>query len=112
MFVPKPRVATFAAQGITMARYTEGASYTIGPTQNIPVRLSSMLRNFGGEVLCDATVDQIIIEEGRAVGVLVRNTSAGKDGPLIEIRARNVVCGTSTFNLHNNLVPQDQIRGR
>ena len=66
-----------------------------------------MLRNFGGEVLCDATVDQIIIEKGRAVGVLVRNTSAGKDGPLTEIRARNIVCGTSIFNLHNNLLPKD-----
>jgi phytoene dehydrogenase-like protein len=66
-----------------------------------------MVRNFGGEVLCDATVEQIIIENGRAVGVKVRNTSAGKDSPITEIRAKNIVCATSVFNLHNKLLPQD-----
>ena len=85
----------------------EGAAYTVGPTGNISIRNSSMLRNFGGEVLCDATVEQIIIEDGRAVGVLVRNTSAGKDGLLTEIRAKNIVCATSVFNLHYKLLPQD-----
>ena len=49
-YAVQPRVATFAAQGITMAHYMEGASYTKGPTQNISIRMSSMLRNFGGEV--------------------------------------------------------------
>ncbi len=103
----QPREATFAAQGITMAHYMEGAAYTVGPTGNISIRNSSMLRNFGGDVLCDATVEQIIIENGRAVGVLVRNTSAGEDGPITEIRAKNIVCATSVFNLYNKLLPQD-----
>lgn len=106
-YAVQPRVATFAAQGITMAHYMEGAAYTVGPTQNISIRSSSMLREMGGEVLCDATVEQIIIEKGRAVGVRVRNTSAGKSGPLTEIRARNVVCATSVFNLYHKLLPQD-----
>jgi all-trans-retinol 13,14-reductase len=66
-----------------------------------------MLRAMGGEVLCDATVNQVVIENGRAVGVLVRNTSAGGHGPLTEVRARNVVCATSIFNLCHNLLPQD-----
>lgn len=90
-----------------MAHYMEGAAYTVGPTNNISIRNSSMVRNFGGEVLCDATVEQIIIENGRAVGVKVRNTSAGKDSPVTEIRAKHIVCATSVFNLHNKLLPQD-----
>ncbi|KAL7530459.1 hypothetical protein ACHAXR_003509, partial [Thalassiosira sp. AJA248-18] len=106
-YAVQPRVATFAAQGITMAHYAEGASYTVGPTQNLSLRMSSMLREMGGEVFCDATVDEIIIEHGRAVGVKVRNTSAGKYGQLSEIRARNIVCATSIFNLHHKLLPRD-----
>lgn len=51
-YAVQPRVATFAAQGITMAHYMEGAAYTKGPTQNISIRMSSMLRNFGGEGEC------------------------------------------------------------
>lgn len=89
------------------AHYAQGASYTVGPTQNISIRLTSMLRNMGGEVFCDATVENIILENGRAVGVRVRNTSAGPEGQLTEIRARNVVCATSTFNLHHKLLPRD-----
>ena len=106
-YAVQPRVATFAAQGITMAHYMEGAAYTKGPTQNISIRMSSILRNFGGETLCDATVERILIENGRAVGVLVRNTSAGQGAPSMEIRAKNIVCATSVFNLHNNLLPKD-----
>ncbi|KAL7547622.1 hypothetical protein ACHAWF_010903 [Thalassiosira exigua] len=106
-YAVQPRVATFAAQGITMAHYMDGAAYTVGPTQNISIRMSSMLRNFGGDVLCDATVDQIVVENGRAVGVLVHNTSRGSDGPKTEIRARNIVCATSVFNLHHKLLPPE-----
>jgi len=106
-YAVQPKEATMAAQGITMAHYAEGASYTVGATQNISIRNTSMLRNFGGEVFCDATVEEIIIERGRAVGVKVRNTSAGEGAPLTEIRAKNIVCATSTFNLHNKLLPPD-----
>lgn len=80
---------------------------TVGPTQNISIRMSSILRNFGGEALCDATVKQILIENGKAVGVLVRNTSAGNNGPVTAIRAKNIVCATSVFNLHHKLLPKD-----
>lgn len=106
-YAVQPRVATFAAQGITMAHYAEGAAYTVGCTNNISIRMSSCLRAFGGDVLCDATVENIIIEKGRAVGVRVHNTSAGKGGPVTEIRARNIVCATSVFNLHHHLLPGD-----
>ena len=105
-YAVQPREATYAAQGITMAHYMEGAAYTVGPTQNISIRSSSMLRNMGGEVLCDATVEDIILENGRAVGVHVRNTS-DVSGKVVEIRARNVVCATSVFNLYHKLLPRD-----
>lgn len=106
-YAVQPRDATFAAHGITMAHYLKGAAYTVGPTQNISVRSSSLLREMRGEVLIDATVREIIVERGRAVGVRVSNTSAGASGVVTEIRARNVVCATSVYNLYNRLLPQD-----
>lgn len=117
-YAVQPREATWAAHGITMAHYLQGASYTVGATQNISIRSTSMVREFGGEVLVDATVHDIIIEKGRAVGVRVCNTSAlancvvsaeegTKTPPLTEIRAKNVVCATSVYNLYNKFLPQD-----
>ena len=115
-YAVQPRDATFAAHGITMAHYMDGAAYTVGPTQSISIRSASLLREFGGEVLVDAAVQEILIENGRAVGVRVTNTSAlaesagdaEKGAPAVtEIRAKNVVCATSVYNLYNKLLPQD-----
>ena len=59
-YAVQPRDATWAAHGITQAHYLQGASYTVGATQNISIRSTSMVREFGGEVLVDATVKEII----------------------------------------------------
>jgi len=105
-----------AAHGVTMAHYKDGASYCVGPTQQISIRSSSMVRAFGGEALVDATVREISIENGRAVGVRVSNTSALHDlhsegehlsVPSYEIRCKNVVCATSVYNLYNKMLPSD-----
>jgi phytoene dehydrogenase-like protein len=110
-YAVQPRDATMAAHGVTMAHYMGGAAYTVGATQKISIRLTSMVRNFGGEVLVDATVRGIIIKNGRAVGVKVCNTSALQNGetnvPVTEIRAKNIVCATSIYNLYNKFLPQD-----
>jgi hypothetical protein len=105
-----------AAAGVTMAHYNNGAAYTVGPTQNISIRLTSMVRPYGGEVLIDATVRSILIKNGRAVGVTVSNTSAlsacKSDAerakvPVTEVFAKNIVCANSVYNLYSKLLPQD-----
>lgn len=116
-YAVQPRDATMAAHGITMAHYADGASYTVGATQRISIRLTSMVRSFGGEVFIDATVRGIIIDEnGKAVGVRVSNTSALSECktkeekaqvPITEIYAKNIVCATSIYNLYNKFLPQD-----
>lgn len=115
-YAVQPREATFAAHGVTMAHYMNGAAYTVGPTQSLSIRSSSILREFGGEVFVDATVEGIIVENGRAVGVRVRNTSMNTSDecpeealpPVVtEVRAKNIVCATSVYNLYNKLLPQD-----
>lgn len=110
-YAVQPREATLAAHGVTATHYMDGGSYTVGATQNISMRETSVVRAFGGEVLVDATVREIIVENGRAVGVRVSNTSALASGadvvPMTEIRAKNVVCATSVYNLYNKMLPQD-----
>lgn len=66
--------------------------------------------------MIDATVRSIIIENGRAVGVRVSNTDELEECkseeeiakvPTVEIRAKNIVCATSVYNLYTKLLPQD-----
>ena len=107
----QPRDASMAAHGVTAQHYINGGSYTVGPTQNISIHLTSVVRAYGGEVLVAATVRKILVENGRAVGVQVSNTTdmekMGPAAPITEIRAKKVVCGTTAYNLYNNLLPQD-----
>lgn len=59
-----------------MAHYSNGASYTQGPTSNISMNVTSMVREFGGEVFINASVVEIILNhENKAIGVKVCNTS-------------------------------------
>lgn len=67
-------------------------------------------------MLIDATVRQIIVENNTAVGVLVSNTDELEECtsqedldkvPVTEIRAKNIVCATSVYNLYNKFLPQD-----
>ena len=120
-YAVQPRDATFAAHGITMAHYMDGASYTVGPTQNISIRSTSVVRALGGEIWVDASVKEIMLDDktGRAIGVKLQSTSQlaewkklreeGKDvspPAVTEIRARKaVVCATGVYNLYNQLLP-------
>jgi all-trans-retinol 13,14-reductase len=100
-----------------MAHYVDGACYSVGATQQISIRSTSVVAACGGQALVDATVRSIIIENGRAVGVRVVNTSLldqchseeeRNSLPCVEIRAKKaVVCATSVYNLYNKLLPQD-----
>ena len=113
-YAVQPRDATMAAHGVTMAHYAEGACYSVGPTQQISIRSSSMVRATGGEVLTDATVCSIMVENGRAMGVRVSNTTALAEAAenhdsvaVMEIRAKNIVFASSIYNLYNKLLPKD-----
>ena len=94
-----------------MAHYMDGACYSVGATQKVSMRSTSVVRALGGEALVDATVLGIIVEHGKAVGVRVANTSAlhanAGDVQITQVRARNVVCATSVYNLYNKLLPPD-----
>ena len=112
-YAVQPKEATLAAHGVTATHYMDGGSYTVGATQNYSMRATSAVRCFGGQVLVDATVREVIVENGRAVGVRVSNTSAltgagdKNSVPSTEIRAKNIVCATSVYNLYNKMLPQD-----
>mmetsp|Transcript_27927 Transcript_27927/g.62321 ORF Transcript_27927/g.62321 Transcript_27927/m.62321 type:complete len:680 (+) Transcript_27927:108-2147(+) len=115
-YAVQPREASMAAHGVTMAHYSRGGGYTVGPTQNISLRVLSMVREFGGEVILDASVREIIIEDGKAVGVRVGSTTemaarvsthVEASSSLTEVRAKNIVWASGIYNLYNQVLPQN-----
>mmetsp|Transcript_8993 Transcript_8993/g.12794 ORF Transcript_8993/g.12794 Transcript_8993/m.12794 type:complete len:715 (-) Transcript_8993:40-2184(-) len=107
-YAVQPMESSMAAHGVTMSHYMNGGSYTVGPTQNISVNLTSVMRSYGSEAFVEVDVKNIVIEKNRAVGVkIVSKDAKGNISPVREIRAKNIVCGTSVFNLYTKLLPKD-----
>ena len=66
----------------------------------------------GGQVLVNAHIDEILVEDNRAVGVRVCKATSLEPGSekkpeMIEIRAPIIVNATGIHNLYNKLLPQD-----
>ncbi len=69
----------------------------------------------GGECLVNAHVDEILIENNRAVGVRVCKATSLEPGSdqtsnnnMLEIRAPIIVCATGIHNLYGKILPKNE----
>jgi all-trans-retinol 13,14-reductase len=112
----QPRDSAFLAHGVTAAYYMDGASYTVGATQNVSRGAAQFVLNNGGNVLTQARVLSIILNRSKtkAVGVRVcptaafnaanENASAVDPTMITYLYAKNIVAATSVYNLYNTLL--------
>merc|ERR1712054_295732 len=92
------RVEAFPAKGAMTAHmlyilerfFEEGAAYSVplGGTIEIANTLVRGLEKFGGEITMNAHVEEILVEDGRAVGVRLKNGNV--------VRARQGVVSNAT----------------
>ncbi len=80
-------------------RHYGGINYPKGGVGRIPLKLVEGLKNHGGEIRYKANVQDIILEEGKAVGVRL------VDGQ--EFRAKKIVSNATRWDTFNKLVPVD-----
>jgi all-trans-retinol 13,14-reductase len=71
-----PKRSSFAIHAVVVEHYVEGGSYPIGGAASIPRSLVSVIRKNGGTVLTQAEVTEILLREGRAVGVRMKDGAA------------------------------------
>jgi phytoene dehydrogenase-like protein len=68
----------------------------------IPLAMERALNKAGGEVLRATPVEEIIVEDGRARGVIIRN----KEGEFETIEAETIVCNIPPKHIFNVLHPR------
>ena len=68
-YATPPSRAPILLHSMLMDHYLKGAYYPKGVVQVIPAHLSDVVRSNGGEVRTRATVERILVEDGRACGV-------------------------------------------
>lgn len=92
-----PAKSSFFIHSMVVAHYFRGAAYPIGGSSRIAETILPTIEAAGGEVLTNAEVDEIIIRDGKAVGVRLA------DGH--ELRAPTVVSNAGVINTFEKLVP-------
>ena len=94
-----PAKSSFFIHSMLVAHYFRGAAYPVGGSSRIAETILPVIERSGGEVVTNAEVAEIIIEDGRAVGVKL------VDGR--ELRAPTVISNAGIINTFGRLVPTE-----
>ncbi|MFC7048676.1 phytoene desaturase family protein [Emcibacter nanhaiensis] len=98
-FGGRPKEASFAVHATVIGHYLDGAGYPVGGASSIARALVPVIEDAGGSARAATPVNEILIEDGKAVGV---RTSAGE-----EFRAPAIVSAIGVGETINRLLPED-----
>ncbi len=83
----------------------EGGFYPVGGASEIAYNIIPVIERSGGKVLVRSQVDEILVEGGKAVGVMVRKCGpSGPEGEGMEIRAPAIVSNAGLYNTFQKLL--------
>lgn len=94
-----PSEGSFAIQAMVSAHYLSGAYYPIGGPGTIAEGAEEVIARAGGAIFTNAEVEEILVEENRAVGVRVA------DGA--ELRAPVVISNAGAASTYLRLLPSE-----
>jgi phytoene dehydrogenase-like protein len=101
--LPPSQVSAFFQAGITH-HYIDGGYYPLGGAFSLPRAFTRALKDAGGELRLETSVDKILIEDGRAIGVRLA------DGT--EARSRYVISNADPEMTLGKLVGREHLSPR
>ena len=85
-----PAQSSFGIHAIIAAHYFEGASYPVGGAESIAQTIAPLIERTGGQIVISAEVAEIVIKNGKAVGVRMADGREFRSGLVIsDAGARN-----------------------
>jgi len=94
-----PSESNFFIHSMVVAHYLRGAAYPVGGAGRIAETILPVIERSGGEVVTNAEVAEIVVEQGRAVGVKLANGHA--------LRAPTIISDAGVINTFEHLVPSE-----
>ena len=94
-----PAESSFMIHALIAKHYMYGGYYPVGGASRMAETIIPQIQKTGGEVFTYAAVERILLENGKAVGV------AMKDGT--EVRSPMVISNAGVFNTFNRLLPKE-----
>jgi len=93
-----PAKSSFFIHALVVSHYLRGAAYPVGGSARIAESILPVIESAGGEVVTNAEVAEILIEDARAIGVKL------VDGR--ELRAPTVISDAGAINTFAHLLPK------
>lgn len=94
----QPKEASFAMHATIMGHYLEGAAYPVGGATAIARGLVPVIEAAGGSIRAATPVSEILLEDGKAVGVRTRSGE--------EINASSIVSAIGVGETVKHLLPE------
>lgn len=94
-----PAESSFIIHSLIARHYLYGGYYPVGGASQIAETIIPQIQKTGGELFTYASVEEILVERGKAVGVRMA------DGH--EVRAPIVISNAGVFNTFSKLLPAD-----
>ncbi len=96
-----PKQSSFTMHASVARHYFGGASFPIGGSSQISKTTDKVIEQAGGTILISAEVEQVIIENNKAVGVKMF------DGKIF--KAKNIISGTGIITTYKKLLPSSSV---
>ncbi len=93
-----PKKSAFIIHALIAKHYFNGGYYPVGGASKIAETIIPVVQASGGEVFTYASVDQVLVEKGKAVGVRMKDGTA--------IRSPLVISNAGVFNTFGRLLPE------
>ncbi len=100
-----PGQSSFANHAMVVRHFYKGGYYPVGSSKTILDAIQPIIESTGGAIHINHRVDQVMIEDGKAVGVQ-GHKKKGKDLIPFEYRAPIVVSCAGAYNTYCKLLPK------
>ena len=97
-----PKKSSFTMHASLVRHYFSGGSFPIGGSSEIVKTVDPIIEKGGGTILINAEVDQVIVENNRAVGVKMID---GKS-----LFAKNIISGAGIITTYKKLLPEHIVK--
>ncbi|EMJ96722.1 phytoene desaturase family protein [Leptospira alstonii] len=103
-----PSLSAFAIHALIVAHYLKGGYYPIGGSGVIAQSIQKIIQEKEGGILLSREVQEILIQDGKAVGVRVKNRKKSEEAErevIEEYTADAIVSNAGAYNTYTKLIP-------
>lgn len=96
-----PKQSSFFMHTAVVKHYFDGGSFPIGGSSQIVKTIDPIIEKAGGSILINAEVEEILIENNKAIGVRMKDEKI--------IKASNIISGAGIVQTFEKLLPKETI---